>query len=465
LAGFSTQLHHDRHCPSRLTVPGIVKELQSMLFRTRDRVAALCLTFLGILVSSFLLARTFSLLADSTAGGIDVCSAMFGSGCDDALRDRNSWLLGIPFAGWGLVFYSAVGCLLITGWIMRERFERDAAVAALLLAFAGAIAGIGLVAWQMAAGATVCPMCLAIHAANLVLIVPLKGLTGRTIPDLSRAVTAALWYLIGRKSPADGDAAWKGTAFLNAALISAVVYQWVYVEATLRGGARKNVDPARIVAAFEKLPRRDVPIASGDPRLGPADAPVQMVVFANFQCSGCRRLAAELPRLSREFGGGLSIVFKHYPLSTACNPRMKDDKHPRSCQAAYAAQASQRQGRFWEFHDALFSSAPNVSPPAIDRVVQDLRLNASQLAADAANPETKEKIAADVALGTRLKIRGTPAVFLNGRPVRPASRQVLEILIRHELAGRKSEVGRSKVERSKVGWFDSSTFDSSTSTQ
>jgi len=415
-----------------------------MVAGTRYRAAALILTSLGICVSGYLLARTFSLLADATVDGFDVCSAMFGSGCDETLRDRGAWLLGIPPAGWGLVFYAAVASLLVTGWMLRERFERDAAVAALLLAVAGTVAGAGLAASRLAVGAPLCPMCLAIDGINLLLIVPLKKLTGRSHHELWQAVKAGLAFVIGRDGTPRGEGAWKGLAFFNAALIAALVYQWVYVEATVRGLSRKTVDPARVVAAFEKLPRKDVPATPGDPRLGPANAPVQMVVFANFQCSGCRRLAAELPRLAREFGGGLSIVFKHYPLSTACNERMKTDKHPQSCQAAYVAQASRRQGRFWEFHDALFSSR-DVSRPAIDRIAHKLQLDAARLATDAADSATRQKIAADVELGTRLRIRGTPAVFLNGRPVRPASRQVLEILIRHELAGRgrrKTESGR-----------------------
>lgn len=415
---------------------------------SRYRCAALFLTILGLCVSGYLLTRTFALMADATPGAYDVCSAMFGSGCDDTLRDRRSWLLGIPLAGWGLVFYAAVGCLIVTGWLMRERFERDAAVGALLLAVVGVIVGGGLAASRVAAGASLCPMCIAVHSTNLLLVVALKGMTGRTVRELFQAAKCGLAFLVGRDRTAHVDAAWKGMAFLNAALVSALVYQWVYVEATLRDKSRKTVDPARLVAAFERLPRKDVPVTSEDPRLGPADAPAQMVVFANFQCTGCRKLAAEIPRLSQEFGDRLSIVFKHYPLSTACNVRMKADRHPLSCQAAYAAQASRRQGRFWDFHDALFSSSPDVSPTTIDHIVQDLHLDTARFAADLKAPATRKKVAADIALGTRLHIPGTPTVFLNGRPVRPASRRVLEILIRHALAaGRRRSRRRPNPDR------------------
>lgn len=69
-------------------------------------------------------------------------------------------------------------------------------------------------------------------------------------------------------------------------------------------------------------------------RLGPVDAPLKLVVFSSFQCPSCRELAKEFPYLTRHFGAELTIVFKHYPLSTACNPVTRRDHHPRACQAA-----------------------------------------------------------------------------------------------------------------------------------
>lgn len=414
---------------------------------TRYRFASLLLIGLGLGVSGYLLLRTFSLYANSTGEGIDVCSAVFGTGCDATLLDRRAWLLGIPPAGWGLVYYGALAWLVVTGWMMHERFQREAVLGALLLAFGGAVVSIVLAALLIAGFAPFCPLCLVVHAVNLLLVVSLKGLTGRSLSDSLRSLKTGLGYLIGRSQPAQRDAPWKVLAFFNAALVAALVYQWVYVEATARSRSGGPLDPARIVAAFEQLPTKSVPVSSDDPRLGPANAPAQMVVFGSFQCPGCRRLAAEFPRLRDEFGDGLCIVFKHYPLSTTCNARMEKDKHPQSCQAAYAACASQRQGRFWEFHDALFASAPDVSQKRIERIVAKLGLDAVRFAADAVDPAVGKKVAADVALGTRLHIVGTPAVFLNGKPVRPASPRVLEVLIRHELNSHRTKQVLSSADR------------------
>ena len=66
---------------------------------TRRRLLCLSLAGLGLLVSAYLLARTFTLLVDRIPDTIDVCSAVFGASCDTTLLGPTSWMLGIPLAG------------------------------------------------------------------------------------------------------------------------------------------------------------------------------------------------------------------------------------------------------------------------------------------------------------------------------------------------------------------------------
>ena len=107
------------------------------------RVAALLLIGSGGGLSAYLLTRSFALLSGA-ADTPDACSAVFGAGCDAVLRGGSSWVLGIPLAGWGLVYFAALACLVLLGWFLRDAFERESAVAALLLATAGGLVSIGL---------------------------------------------------------------------------------------------------------------------------------------------------------------------------------------------------------------------------------------------------------------------------------------------------------------------------------
>ena len=98
------------------------------------------LILVGSLLSGYLLFRTFTLLAQGAGGAPDVCSAVFGLGCDATLLGAGSWRLGSPLAGWGLVYYAALGCLLSLGWTLKDAFEAEATLGALVLAGAPSVA-------------------------------------------------------------------------------------------------------------------------------------------------------------------------------------------------------------------------------------------------------------------------------------------------------------------------------------
>jgi protein-disulfide isomerase len=106
---------------------------------------------------------------------------------------------------------------------------------------------------------------------------------------------------------------------------------------------------------------------------------------------------------------------------------------PGACELAWAAEAARRQSQFWRFHDALFASGTKVAPETVEMLARRLHLDLARFASDRASEEAKQCVAADIDLGSRLKIPGTPAVFLNGRLVRATSAEALEILIRSDL--------------------------------
>ena len=84
---------------------------------------------------------------------------------------------------------------------------------------------------------------------------------------------------------------------------------------------------------------------TGAPIRGKVDAPVTLVLFSDFQCPWCGRLEPVLTQLEEQNQGKLRIAFKHMPLAM----------HQYAESAALAAIAAQRQGKFWEMHDALFN--------------------------------------------------------------------------------------------------------------
>jgi len=403
---------------------------------TSSRTKLLCLTLvgLGLVISGYLLARTFTLLSNREPNGVDVCTAMFGINCDNTLLSSTSWFLGIPVAGWGIVFYVTLVCLLVLAKALRQAFECEALVGALLLGTSGVCGSAALATSMLVGIAPFCPLCMVIHAINLALVPALWHLTGRSFGEIRNIVCSGINYVFGGKNGDSIEARWKVVGFVIPALIAIVVYQWVLVESNRHRVAGEHVfSRQEILATYESTPKQTMTIGADDPHLGPESAPLRMVVFSNFQCPACRRFAQEINHLADQFDDELVIYFKHFPLSTICNPAAEIDRHPRSCHAAWAAEAAQLQGRFWEYHDLMFSSDLKASDEMIRLIAHEIGLDLERFETDRKAENCRDRVEADIQLGIRLDVDATPTVFLNERRITNLSHEALELLVQYEL--------------------------------
>ena len=162
---------------------------------------------------------------------------------------------------------------------------------------------------------------------------------------------------------------------------------------------------------------------TGAPVQGKADAPVTMVVFSDFECPWCSKLKPVLDQLLAHNKDKLRIVFKHMPLQM----------HLQAEPAALAAIAAQKQGKFWEMHDALFEIT-NWTPNMIDETAQKIGLNMEKFKADLGNQETQKQLGKDKTDAQMADVTSTPSLFVNGRPVRDRSLQALQAMVAEALA-------------------------------
>jgi protein-disulfide isomerase len=143
------------------------------------------------------------------------------------------------------------------------------------------------------------------------------------------------------------------------------------------------------------------------PRLGPDGARTEIVVFSDFQCGFCRRAAAELKRLHARYPARLEVRFKHYPL----------DYHEQAMNAARAAEAARRQGKFWEMHDLLFENSGSLGEAGIyAELAGRIGLDVARFEKDRASKEVAAHVAADKAQGEAIGVDGTPFFLVNKRP-------------------------------------------------
>jgi len=169
--------------------------------------------------------------------------------------------------------------------------------------------------------------------------------------------------------------------------------------------------PAQAAGAPEAGPEADKTIfkvEAGDaPAKGPKDAPLQVVVFSDFQCPFCKRVEPTLSQMEKEYQGKIHMVWKNYPLPF----------HQNAMPAAEAAMAADAQGKFWPMHDKLFENNTALDRPSLEKYAQDLGLNMSKFKADLDSGKFKSTIEGTTKEGSTVGVNGTPAVFINGRKI------------------------------------------------
>ncbi len=156
-----------------------------------------------------------------------------------------------------------------------------------------------------------------------------------------------------------------------------------------------------------EVQRVEVNIA-GAPSKGPANAPVTLVEFSDFHCPFCKQIEdTTLPQLLAKYGEQVRFVWIDYPI---------DSLHPQARQAHEAARCANDQGKFWEYHKALYTGAPK-SGDQLKTVAQQVALDMASFDACLSSGKYQAAVQKDVDQGKSLAVTGTPTFFVNGRPL------------------------------------------------
>jgi len=186
-----------------------------------------------------------------------------------------------------------------------------------------------------------------------------------------------------------------------------------YLENQQRQSARaalvaelRKAGPA--VRVMIDAPRQQIEIAAEDPSLGPANAPVTLVEFSDFQCPFCQRVEPTLKQIKAKYGDRVRIVWKDFPLTQI---------HPQAFDAAQAGNCAREQGKFWEFHDQLFANQAALQPDSLKKYAGIVGMNEAAFAACLDSGKFRAKVEAALETGSRLGVGSTPTTFINGRAV------------------------------------------------
>lgn len=159
---------------------------------------------------------------------------------------------------------------------------------------------------------------------------------------------------------------------------------------------------------------------------GPANAPVTLIEYIDFECEACGAYFPLVKQLEKDFPNDLRIVLRYYPLPS----------HRNGMTAALSAEAAARQGKFNEMHDLLFTEQKNwgekpaPTPQVFEGYAQKLGLDLAKFKQDVASQSVKDRVQRDVDSGTKLGNTGTPSFYLQGEKIQnPRSLEDFKTLI------------------------------------
>jgi protein-disulfide isomerase len=156
--------------------------------------------------------------------------------------------------------------------------------------------------------------------------------------------------------------------------------------------------------ADDEVTRLTLPVGARDHVQGPADAPVTLVKYGDYECPHCGRAYPIVKEVQRRLGRRLRFVFRNFPLS---------ESHPHAAHAAEAAEAAATQERFWEMHDILFEHQRALDDRHLVGYAEALGLDANRFEQELGSHAHKARVREDFMSGIRSGVNGTPTFFIN----------------------------------------------------
>jgi protein-disulfide isomerase/uncharacterized membrane protein len=182
--------------------------------------------------------------------------------------------------------------------------------------------------------------------------------------------------------------------------------------------------PMPVRLTIEATPR-------GGPVKGPADAPVTIIVFTDFECPFCRRMHQSLQALMNRFPGKIRMAFRHFPLS----------RHKWAKRAAEFSYCAQQQSRFWSFADSVFAHQDRLSEEILHTYARHSKIaDMEGFNRCVETGQGRKAVAEDIAEGKDLGVKSTPTLFINGRFFTGIPNKI-DSIIQEEIDNQKEKTG------------------------
>ncbi|MCA9715322.1 MAG: thioredoxin domain-containing protein [Myxococcales bacterium] len=368
-------------------------------------------------------------------GGIgQLCHRLSETGCA-VTGGRFGDLLGIPVSVIGGAGAATCALLAIIALIRAGR-PRDVLRDLLLtLAALSVLASVIMATLSLVEG-KFCPFCVIWYGLNAGLLI--SSWVAITADSPPRGLRDGLRGGLSALPRLPGALPAVGFALFLVGMFGA--YRWFH---DLLASAEERAAAAAVEKLLAKTPRRDIMREAGRAdlprkRVGPeGDAPVVIIEFSDFQCPFCKRAWRQLEDYAATSAVPLELAYVHFPLDPQCNPLIENELHPDACEAATASECARRQGKFWEYADALFRDQHDLSRDALLSRADALALDRAAFERCLVDPSVQLKLTEDLLLAGRIDVQGTPTLLIDGYRVGGVPRrQALDRILAEILARR-----------------------------
>jgi formate-nitrite transporter family protein len=179
---------------------------------------------------------------------------------------------------------------------------------------------------------------------------------------------------------------------------------WATSETAVPGVSRMGVAEGGARVESFTVPQ----ITDDDHMRGPADAPVTVLEYGDYECPYCRGAARDVRRMLDLYPGSIRFVFRNFPI-----PQL----HPHAEQAAEAAEAAAAQGRYWEMYELLLQPSSGLDLDSLLSYAQDLGLDVDRFRKEVTGGDYAARIERDVQEGVMNGVNATPKFYVNGQRI------------------------------------------------
>jgi len=390
----------------------------------------------GIVASMLLYQHYFPHSGFATAA----CGSGVDNSCAQLSRSGYAVLFGLPVAGYGLIGYLLLvitATLAITAgdsWhIPSFAMELPVAVAFVII---DVVLGSILIFLKLS-----CRLCIATYVINILICITLF-LWYVSVNEEGVGLRSMYRDLVSLVRDPHNRPVEAALSFAVLFMVLSVFFLSAFMEARGAAAEPSAAELIKFEEHFYSLAQEDVSLPESAMSIGPASAPIRIVAFTDFFCSACMKFYETGRYLMSRFPGKIRIDYYSFPLDTVCNSHIPKTAYSNSCVAAQAFSAAARRGIFSEFMDYHYRHyRANISRIRSGDVMAGFkdyfkeRPGRNEFAIflkEAMSETSRSSVHDNVELGSAMKVRAVPTVFINGRRLEgtPEAKLLEQVLAR-----------------------------------